>query len=220
MPVGLLLFGLLHLSANTGRSADASSEFTLISSSVYSFGSTTRKSPTTVCVEGFSREAFSDKLKQLWNIMRLVFRCLDTGKKQSVARRLRRVIGHTKFYGSQTCTSSLYPSFINVGDSPFSIHESSPFLRIIFPEREPLVRLHHYSSCGEMHHCQQQVTDVQVRNLTDLRQLSFVLSCWRSEEYSPCLNTNPLDFVEVLVQIPCFLASKFHVCFSKICTTS
>ena len=35
-----------------------------------------------------------------------------------------------------------------------------------------------------------------------------------------CLNTSLFGFVYFLVQVPCPLASKFHVCFNKIRTTS
>ena len=32
------------------------------------------------------------------------------------------------------------------------------------------------------------------------------------------LGKSPFDLICILVQVPCFLASKFHVCFNKICT--
>ena len=54
LPVGLFVFGLLDLSVHIRRVADSSSELTLISSGVLSFGSTTRCSTTTLCQSGGS----------------------------------------------------------------------------------------------------------------------------------------------------------------------
>ena len=88
LAVGLSVFGLLGLFAMEGRSVDSSSELNLISSGVFSCGSTTGFSTTTLCESGGSpdRQVLFEMLNPLWNIMRSVFPCLDTKETQSVAR--------------------------------------------------------------------------------------------------------------------------------------
>ena len=85
--VGLLVFVcfLVRFFLNVGRSVDSSSEFTLISSGVFSVGSTASCSTTTLCESGFTWVAFLEILKPLWNLMPQVSWCLDTWEMQSVA---------------------------------------------------------------------------------------------------------------------------------------
>ena len=90
--------------------------------------------------------------------------------------------------------------------------------------------LHSYSSREEMRRCPQETFDFHVRDLTEMRQLSLELSYWEVGRFfhmlqheSLCLNRDrqrSIDFTYVLVQVPCFLASKFHVCFKLSSTTS
>ena len=258
-----------------------------------SLGSTKGCSTTTLCASG---EAFFEKLKPVWNLLRPVSRCLDT-RENAIGRPIRdqglrhvfgpglMVLGHLGFAIGRQTPSRRHrvpqkwhmvqrlapcncPSSMNDGDSPFSNHESSPFLHTINPESTPgessiniiatktsksltynvatsidfalplavvmtvgsfgflrissstKVRLsltHYVKRCAAVHH-EFLIFVMTIQPRCD----NFLWSCSvrRPEENFTCLNTSPLDFVNVLEQIPCYLANKFHVCFNKICTTS
>ena len=133
-PVDLLVFGLLVFSANTRRSADSSSEFTLISSGVFSLGSTTGCSTTTLCEFGVHQRGLLLKVEAFMESSATRLRCLDTEKMKSVARRLCGDVGNCPT-GSQTCTLSFFQLFSTMETLLFSIHGSSRFLRIITKRR-------------------------------------------------------------------------------------
>ena len=75
LPTGKLLFGVLDLSAMEGRSAHRCSSS---NHDVFSFGSTTKRSTTTLRELGVDQRSLLEELRPFWNIMRPVSKCLDT----------------------------------------------------------------------------------------------------------------------------------------------
>ena len=127
--VGLLVFGPSDLSAIDGRSVDSSSELTLISSGIFSCGSTTSRSTTTWCEStGFTREAFLETLRDRSPDVLAPGICSwspdafegTSGVRDSVETATWFSHLHLKIFHLSSTMETL----------PYSTHRSSPFLHM------------------------------------------------------------------------------------------
>ena len=143
LPVGLREYGLLDLSAKDGRSIDSSSELTLISSGVFSCGSTAGCSTTTLCLTARYQQR---------GMVRKVEAALEPGATglpvpghlgmQSVARCLRRAIGNTRFL--RNCY--IWPTVFF-----FFFFRLAPYDMFIFNQRWRLSLFHSQDKCPFLH---------------------------------------------------------------------
>ena len=170
-------------SATKGRSVDSSSKLTLVSSGVFSFGSTTGCTTTTLCASGATPEKPSlNRWKPLWNLMRPV---------------------------SQTCSSFLSHKnrFFRQHGLPVGGRDDGGSFRSsdgIFFTISEFTLAHH----EETSNCPQTKIDLHFRNLTELRHLSLDLSL-RPEECVTRLNTSRSKCTDLLVHVQCFLRANF-----------